>query len=90
MKKKIVLVFLSVAVLLGLFLVLRKVIPYNAKPLGSPEGIVLEGYTISWGTVENATGYEVEVDGEIRAVKGVIPITEKPFASVLWATVKGI
>ena len=70
MKKKIVLVFLSVAVLLGLFLVLRKVIPYNAKPLGSPEGIVLEGYTLSWGTVENATGYEVEVDGEIRAVKG--------------------
>lgn len=66
MKRKLVLVLLSVAVLVGLFLVLRRVIPYNAEKLAVPDAVVLDGYTLSWMTVDGASGYELDVDGELR------------------------
>lgn len=64
MKKKFIIITLSVLLLVGLYLVLRQVVPFNSTKLQPPNIVSLNSYTLTWDTVEGAVGYEVDVDGE--------------------------
>ncbi|MBP5308466.1 MAG: hypothetical protein J6Z34_04970 [Clostridia bacterium] len=70
MKKKILVITLLAAAITGTFFALRALLPNlkDAGVLSSPENVRVDGHSLVWYSVENADGYEVEIDGEIRSV----------------------
>ena len=66
LKKKLILILLLLVALVGLYFAFRALIPIKGAKLNTPSDIHLDGYKLLWSEIDNAFGYEVEIDGEIR------------------------
>lgn len=63
MKKSKYGIILAVILALSCFVVACQTAPVK---LATPDNLEISGTTLSWGTVESATGYKLSVDGEIK------------------------
>lgn len=66
MKRKLIFALVGLVVLVGFYFAIKAVVPARQVTLDVPTNVYVSGYTLHWSAVENASGYEVVVDGETR------------------------